>query len=234
MKCGQCEAVCPQGALELTDPHLEGVINNKITFKGTPEQIGNYMRGRRTVRNYKSETVDKNILEEIIDITRYAPSAGNGQPVKWMIVHDPVKVNKLAGLTIEWMKNIVAETPPEQHIEGLKMFIAAWESGSDLVLRGAPHLIIAYAEPEEDNPMTQFVSVDGIIALTHLDLALPAFGLGSCWSGGLSMALSEYPPIAEELGLSERSVFIGALMVGYPQYQYHNIPKRNKAVIDWK
>ncbi len=234
MRCGQCESVCPQGALELIDPTLEGVVNNKTDFKGSPEKIGNYMRSRRAVRHYKEDTVDKKVFEEIMDIVRYAPSAGNGQPVKWMIVHDPVKVKKLAGMTIDWMKNIVAEAPPEQHVEGLNLFIDSWENGSDLVLRGAPHLVVAYAEQDKNNPMAQFVSVDGIIALTHLDLALPTFGLGSCWAGGLTMALNEYFPIAKELNLPEGHTFIGAMMVGYPQYQYHNIPKRNKAVIDWK
>lgn len=235
MKCGQCEAVCPQGAFEVIDPDLKGVFNNKIDFKGSYEQIGNYIRSRRSARHYKTETVDRKILEEVMDIVRYAPSAGNGQPVKWMIVHDPVKVKKLAGLTIDWMRKIVSENPENQDFIGLNLFIDAWENGVDLVFRGAPHLVIAYStEHYPDNPMSQFVIVDGTIALTHLDLALPSFGLGSCWSGGLSMAINEWPPIAEELELPEGSTFIGAMMVGYPQYQYHNIPKRNEAVIDWK
>lgn len=234
MRCGQCESVCPQGALQLIDPYLEGVPNNKIDFKATPDQIGNYMRSRRSVRHYKTETVDKEILEELMNIVRYAPSAGNGQPVKWMIVHDPVKVKKLAGMTIDWVKNVINMAPSDQDFTGFNLFIDAWENGVDLVLRGAPHLFIAYAEENENNPMTQFVSVDGTIALTHLDLALPSFGLGSCWAGGLIMALNEWPPLAEELELPEGHTFIGAMMVGYPQYQYHNIPKRNKMVVDWK
>ena len=234
MRCGQCEAICPHGALELIDPNLQGTIPNEIDFKGSPEQIGNYMRSRRSVRHYENETVDGEVLEEIMDIVRYAPSAGNGQPVKWMIVHDPVKVKKLAGHTIDWIKNMINEAPPDQDFTGFNPFVDAWENGVDLILRGAPHVVIAYAKQDENNPMARFVSVDGTIALTHLDLALPSFGLGSCWAGGLTMALNEWPPLREELELPEGHTFIGALMVGYPQYQYHNIPKRNEAVIDWK
>lgn len=234
MRCGQCEAVCPQGAFEVIDPDLKGAFNNKIEFNISYEQIGNYMRGRRSTRHYKTEIIDRKILEEVMDIVRYAPSAGNGQPVKWMIVHNPVKVKKLAGLAIDWMKKLVSEDPGNQDFAGLNLFIDAWDNGVDLVLRGAPHLVIAYAQQDKDNPMSQFVSVDGTIALTHLDLALPSFGLGSCWAGGLLMALNEWPPFAEELELPEGNTFIGAMMVGYPQYQYHNIPKRNEAIIDWK
>jgi len=234
MRCGQCEAVCPQGALELVDPNLQGTIPNKIDFKGSPEQIGNYIRSRRSVRHYENKMVDREVLEEVMDMVRYAPSAGNGQPVKWMIVHDPAKVKKLAGLTIDWIKNLIDEAPSDQNFTGFNLFVDAWDNGDDLVLRGAPHVVIAYAQQDEDNPMAQFVSVDGTIALTHLDLALPSFGLGSCWAGGLTMALNGWPPLAKELELPEGHTFIGAMMVGYPKYQYHNIPKRNKAVIDWK
>ncbi len=150
-----------------------------------------------------------------------------------MVIHDPEKVKKLAGLTIDWMKNIVNEAPSGQDFTRLNLFIDAWENGLDLVLRGAPHLIISYLYQDKDDPMAQFVSSNALIALTYLDLALPSFGLGSCWAGGLSMALNEWPPIAEELELPNDNVFVGALILGYPKYQYHNIPKRNKSVIDW-
>lgn len=125
MRCGQCEAVCPQGAFEVIDPDLKGAFNNKIEFNSSYEQIGNYMRGRRSTRRYKTETVDRKILEEVMDIVRYAPSAGNGQPVQWMIVHNPVKVKKLAGLAIDWMKKLVSEDPGNQDFAGLNLFIDA-------------------------------------------------------------------------------------------------------------
>lgn len=234
IKCGQCEAVCAQSALELVDPSIERTGNNRINFKGTSEQIGNYIRSRRSIRHYKNKIVDKKILEDVMDIVRYAPSGGNNQAVKWMIIHDPVKVKKLAGLTIEWIKNMIDKNPSDPNMAHLKPLVDVWDNESDPILRGAPHLIIAYARLDKDNPMAQFVNIDGTIALTHLDLALPSFGLGSCWAGGLSMALNEWPPIAKELKLPKDHIFIGAMMVGYPQYQYHNIPKRNKVDINWK
>lgn len=70
MICGQCEAVCPQGALELVDPSLEGTMDNKIGDMGFSKLIGNYLRGRRSVRHYKNETVDRKVLEEVMDIVR--------------------------------------------------------------------------------------------------------------------------------------------------------------------
>ncbi len=37
-----------------------------------------------------------------------------------------------------------------------------------------------FAHIPEGNPMA---SVDAIIALTHFDIAAPAFGIGTCWAG---------------------------------------------------
>jgi nitroreductase len=57
------------------------------------------------------------------------------------------------------------------------------EEGLD---RGAPHLLVATIP--EGNPMTQ---TDVIIALTHFDIAAPAYGVGTCWasSGDLLQSL---------------------------------------------
>ncbi len=50
----------------------------------------------------------------------------------------------------------------------------------------------------EGNPVA---SVDALIALTHFDLAAPAFGIGTCWAGFLSMAAAAYEPLQEALAL---------------------------------
>jgi nitroreductase len=40
------------------------------------------------------------------DNARYAASGGNSQQTQWLVVHDPEKVRRIAGLTIEWMKGM--------------------------------------------------------------------------------------------------------------------------------
>ena len=62
--------------------------------------------------------------------------------------------------------------------------------------RGAPHLVIAHIP--ENNPVA---SVDAIIALTHFDLTAPAFGVGTCWAGFLSMAATVYEPLQKVIAL---------------------------------
>ena len=47
---------------------------------------------RRSIRKYKSEDVPNNIIEDLIDLARFAPSAKNRQPWKFMIVRNKVKI----------------------------------------------------------------------------------------------------------------------------------------------
>jgi nitroreductase len=46
------------------------------------------IKGRRSVRKYKSDSVPDEILERILDAARWAPSAGNIQPWKFIVIRD--------------------------------------------------------------------------------------------------------------------------------------------------
>lgn len=76
--------------------------------------------------------------------------------------------------------------------------------------------------------------VDGTIALTYLELAAPAFGLGTCWAGFFFMFLEASPQLREAVGIPADHKPLGALMLGYPKYKHHRAPQRNQAVVAWK
>jgi nitroreductase len=189
--------------------------------------LSGYLKSRRSVRHYTTQPVGRETIEKILDIARYAASGGNAQPVSWIVVHDPKEVRRLAGLTIDWMRTFEKSGHPMSAYA--PVLIAAWDHGIDPICRGAPHLLIAYV-PEE-NPSAP---TDAIIALTHADIAAPAFGVGTCWAGFLSMAARTYGPLKEALGLPQGRAFAYALMFGYPQYRTYRIPRRNPADITWR
>ncbi|MGB9936152.1 MAG: nitroreductase family protein [Methanobacterium sp.] len=224
--CGHCEASCPEGAIEVSDPELEPPMVD-ITSKISSEDLGNYMRNRRSIRNYQKRTIPRETIEEIMDIVRFAPSGVNQQPIEWIIIEEPSKVKELAGLVIDWMKKLVEDNSPLAQALPIESLIKVWKIGMDPILRGAPYVFIATAKA--DNPGAQ---IDGTIALSHLDLVLPSFGLGSCWAGFLKMA-SDYEPIRTFLELKEDYTFIGALMVGYPECKFYRIPKRKKLALKY-
>lgn len=162
----------------------------------------------------------------VLDIARYAASGGNGQPVQWIVIHDPENVKKIAGLTIAWMKSLPNAHPMSGYIP---MLVSAWEQGHDVICRGAPHLLFAHIP--ESNPIA---SVDAIIALTHFDLAAPAFGIGTCWAGFVTMAAVSYEPLQKELGLPASRRCAYGMMFGHPQYRVYGIPRRNPLEVAWQ
>lgn len=227
MYCGHCEAFCPSRALTLNFRPEEKVSLPVDAGIISAEDIGFYLKRRRSVRHYTSEPVPREKILEVLDIARYAASGTNSQPVEWLVIHDPEKVRKVAELTIEWMKSL--ENTPNPMSGYVPVLISAWEHGNDVICRGAPHLLFAHI-PEE-SPISP---VDAIIALTHFDIAAPAFGIGTCWAGFVAAAATFYEPLQKELGLPAGRKFAYAMMFGYPKYKTHGIPRRKPLKVTWQ
>ncbi len=56
------------------------------------------IRDRRSIRKYKDDAVDEEILLEILQAGRWAPSASNKQPWHFIVVRDPQTRNRLADI----------------------------------------------------------------------------------------------------------------------------------------
>ncbi|MDO9326857.1 MAG: nitroreductase family protein [Methanoregula sp.] len=226
IQCGHCEVSCPSQALLLNVHPDEKESLPTGAGMITAEEMAYYLKRRRSVRHFTSDPVPKAKIEQVLDIARYAASGGNGQPVQWLVVHDPAKVKKIAGLTVEWMRTLVnSPHPMSGYVPGL---IGAWEAGHDVICRGAPHLLFAHIP--EGNPVA---STDAIIALTHFDIAAPAYGIGTCWAGFVAMAASSYEPLQKELGLPAGRKSAYAMMFGHPRYKVYGIPRRKPLEVTW-
>lgn len=227
IRCGHCEVSCPSQALLLNYLPDEKVALPANVGSLSPENLGLYLKKRRSVRHFTKELVPKEKILQMLDIARYAASGGNGQPVQWLIVHDPKDVHRLASLTVDWMKTLKnSNHPMSGYVPSL---IAVWEAGNDPICRGAPHLVIAHIPM--GNPVA---SIDALIALTHFDIAAPAFGIGTCWAGFLSMAAATYQPLQNALALPAGRTFAYSLMFGHPLYEVYGIPRRNPAQVTWR
>jgi nitroreductase len=97
------------------------------------------------------------------------------------------------------------------------------DTGYDVVLRGAPHLVLALAAV--NNPIGRD---NGRYVLTYAELFAPALGLGSCWAGFFEMAaFGCYDPLIQLLGIPATKMIVGALMVGKPKFGYQRLVERN-------
>lgn len=227
IRCGHCEAYCPSQALLLNERPDEKVALPASTGFISPENMEVYLKKRRSVRHFTNIPVSKENILELLDIARYAASGSNGQPVEWIVIHDPKRVEKIAGLTIEWMKTLMNSAHPMSGY--IPVLISAWESGNDVICRDAPHLLVAHVP--EGNPIAP---VDAVIALTHFDIAAPAFGVGTCWAGFVAMAAMSYEPLQKELGIPSGRKCAYVMMFGHPRYKVYGIPRRKPLQVTWR
>lgn len=228
IRCGHCVAVCPHGAFSLSEMKTEDCPPVRKDLALDAGHVEHFLRSRRSIRTYRETAIERGKLAKLLDIARYAPTGTNSQQVKWLAVNSREKVRELSGLVVDLIRYMIKQNDPMAVRYNLAGMVRAWESGLDLISRGAPSLVVAHAPKDYMMGRT-----DSVIALTFLDLAAPSFGLGTCWAGFFMIAAASWPPLVEALSLPEGNVCCGAMMLGYPKYAYHRLPLRKEADITW-
>ncbi|MBS7615708.1 nitroreductase family protein [Candidatus Bathyarchaeota archaeon] len=118
------------------------------------------IKGRRSIRAFKSLDVSQETVEKLIDAARWAPSAGNLQPWEFVIVRNPEIKRKLAEAALG--QSFVEE---------------------------APVVIVVCADEERSaggygaRGRTLYCIQDTAAAIQNIHLAAYALGLGTCWVG---------------------------------------------------
>ncbi|KKG13054.1 MULTISPECIES: nitroreductase family protein [unclassified Methanosarcina] len=225
--CGHCEAVCPGSAITSSYQAFPPEDDTADTGQVSPDVLTKYVQSRRSIRVFKDMPVEKEKIEAIFEAVRFAPSGMNMQPVKWLVITDAAEINKLAKLTIDWMR-MMAETGTDHPLKPFfPALVALADAGLEPICRNAPGLVYAYSE-------NAFGFTDSIIALTTFDLMAPSFDLGTCWAGLLHLAAVESQPLKEALGIPKGYILQYPMLFGYPKYKYKKIPGRKTADIIWK
>ncbi|MFH1136642.1 MAG: nitroreductase family protein [Pseudomonadota bacterium] len=229
INCGHCVAACPHGALALVNMNPRDLEPVSKDLRLTLEQAAHFLKTRRSIRAYKTDLVPRETLEGLIELARYAPTGHNSQSVEWLVIQDPAEVKRLASLVVEFMTGLIAQGFPLAREMRMDRVVEAWEQGFDRICRGAPHLIFAHGHKDD-----RFAATASTIALTYLELAAFAMGLGACWAGYVQSATAFYPPLAQALNLPENHVSLGAMMIGRPREKYYRIPARKSPRVIWR
>lgn len=228
--CGHCVAVCPFEALNQRSMTSAECTPIKKELAITPEQTEQFLRSRRSIRQYKTETVPQEQIQRLIQLACAAPSGHNVQPINWLVFTDPAESKKMAALTIEWMKWMLENKPDMAAILHMDVVVDRWENkGQDRILRNAPHLLVLHAPQKERTAPPAAIS-----AMAYLELAAPSLGLGTCWAGFFNIAAQTFPPLQEALGLPEGHISFAAAMLGYPKAKYFRLPTRKAPEINWR
>jgi nitroreductase/NAD-dependent dihydropyrimidine dehydrogenase PreA subunit len=229
LECGHCVAVCPHGALSHSRIPIEECLALEKSLVINQDQAVQFLRTRRSIRVYKERPVEKDKIQTLIEIARYAPTGSNSQLIEWIVFTEPAKIQEIARLTVDRMRSQIKNKPEAFKDSYMPRVVAAYDAGIDAVLRSAPALVVAMAPKTAGNGM-----VDLTLALSYLELVAPTIGLGTCWAGLLQGMLQSWQPLKEALGIPESYPYHYPMMLGYPKFKYQRLPERREPKISWQ
>jgi len=210
IKCGHCVLFCPSLANSLSFLKAEDLVETEcLAMPGKAAGL-NLLKTRRSTRCFKEEPISEEVLKEIFDAVRMAPTASNSQRVRWVLSSEREKTDEIRKLTFSWLRDELSKKPASRFFNMASYMTSKAAEGDDALLRGAPQIAFAlvpkaYGWPE-----------DGAIALTYLELAAHSVGAGVCWGGFVTTAARNYAKLRDFLGINENEHICGAQMLGYP------------------
>jgi len=229
IQCGHCVAVCPTASFSHREMFMENCPPIQKELSLSPAQCEQFLRARRSIRTYKNKSVPKNELSKLIDLARCAPTGHNSQSVEWLVLGDRDELKHLSGIIVDWLRWMVDNLPEVADSLHMGRTIQRCEEGKDIVLRGAPVVVVAHGAKDD-----LMAPTSSTIALAYLELAAIGMGLGCCWAGFFNAAATIFPPMMEALNLPEGHQCMGSMMVGYPKFKYHRLPLRKPPEINWR
>ncbi len=227
MACGHCVAVCPTGALSNTRCPIEE--QKPIPMETLDSTTAyNFMRARRSIRNFKPQLVEEEKIRKLLDIARYAPTAANSQGMYYIVVSDEKLIRKIADATVDWMKLEMAAGTP--HARYFNSVLQVYYGGNDIIARNSKQMIFALARRLNETGISNCEQ-----SWAYLELYAPTIGLGTTICGFIqTCAQSGYEPLRELLKVPTKQKIVGALMVGYPQYEYHRLVERQHLKVEFR
>ena len=190
------------------------------------------IRTRRSIRQFKSEPLSKDVLMEIVDIAKWSPSYKNSQPWEAIILSGAKK----EALTAVLIALLEKETAPSPDIPEPTAWPAAEGARIDQLLKkraemtgsslndpqalkeakkanfafyGAPHVIYLF----QDNSLTPWSLFDLGLFAQSLLLAAKAKGIGTVPQ---AFAVDYARDIKKFLSIPETKRLVLGISIGYP------------------
>ncbi|MDR0390428.1 MAG: nitroreductase family protein, partial [Planctomycetaceae bacterium] len=163
--------------------------------------------------------VERYKIDQLLNAVRWAPTAKNRLPVRWLVINGREKVLELGGIVMDWFRRL----------KGMDEMIDAWERGLDPIFRGAPCVVAAYTTADAD-----WAAVDCTIAMQTFDYCATAMKLGTCWAGYFIHAAQKDHEINKWLGLKRDEAIYASLMLGNIGGEfYQKVPPRPEVEVKW-
>ena len=184
------------------------------------------IKARRSIRKFRDEPVSDEIIDELLEAGRLAPSGSNLQPWRFVIVKSD-----------ETKKKLEEVTPYRFAVRAPVLFVCCADlTVLDTRVKRVTELIEtgAFTDVEMVDPdsgeygksLSESISVKGYlslnvaIAVEHIVLRATDLGLGSCWIGRFN-----HEEIKKILGLGDDIQVVLLLPIGYPAQEPTQRPR---------
>ena len=145
------------------------------------------IKKRRSIRRFKQEAIELDVLERIVDAGRLAASGSNCQPVEFVLVTEP-GICKQVFATTAWAGRVTPRRTPKAGQEP-----TAWV----VVLLNSQRGSVA-------------AKADAAAAIENMLLTAVEEGLGSCWIGSV-----QRKELAQILSIPEHCAIDSVVALGY-------------------
>lgn len=159
---------------------------------------------RRSVRGYKKDLVQAEVLDEILEAGKYAPSGMGQQKTLMVVTQKPELIAKLSKMNADVMG---AKSDP---------------------FYGAPTVVIVFADSEQGTCVE-----NGSLVMGNLMNAAHAVGVDSCWIHRAREVFDseEGKALKAEWGVPESYIGIGHCVLGYRSGEYPEAKARKDSFV---
>ncbi|MFZ5603744.1 MAG: nitroreductase family protein [Pseudomonadota bacterium] len=187
---------------------------------------------RRSTRLYRDKPVEEYLVKRILEAGRYAPSAGNSQSWKYVVIQDRALLEEMTAHVVKmagWLSRLVNPSYPGAFIGRgvsrllMKHFtqvchptgitglgqLARGELG---LWHGASTVIFLLMDERGTGDPHLDIGITG----TNMVLTAHSFGLGTCWVSFASL-LAVHPRYRKLLGIGWPYKLATSIAIGYPK-----------------
>ncbi|MFZ2053136.1 MAG: nitroreductase family protein [Candidatus Aminicenantales bacterium] len=167
------------------------------------------IENRRTVRRFKPDPVPKDHLLKILDAARFAATAGNQQPWKFLVIQDRRKLDALEETACSWIleeREEIAKLPEDKRDEIRRKLREVLKN-----ILSAPVYVAVLVDSRSEYP--EYSITDGTLAMGNLMIAARALGYGT----GFFTSYFPWARMKEFFHIPERYELICFTPIGVPE-----------------
>ncbi len=185
------------------------------------DEIFKIIKERRSVRNFSDKPIKKELLQKIIDAGNQAPSGGNVQPWRFVVISDSKVKKQLVTNAIPIYKKWLEGTGEEFQ----KMRKSIDDVIEDSIYYKADVVVFVIGTGE------MAFSMDCPMVCQNMMLAARALGIGSCWTYIGQMGVND--EIKKILEMKEEEQIFGPIVMGYPEGDFPEAPIKKEANVKY-